>query len=337
MESNEQHYPLVTIGVTTYNNESVSFGREEAVRRGLDSLTSQDWPNLKIIIQDDCSNDSTIRILEEYSAKYSYVTIYRNKKNIGVIKNIETLLEKVDGEYFLWSCVDDYYCSDYISSCVKKLINFPEKIACQSYILMKNPESEVIFSYKEINIPSTLTENTKLKKLCLQPCYSDDCSALNPFIHGVQKVVHAKIIYNHSYLLYFEEIIPLLFVWMGGVCVVEKVLFENCAKKGFRERYPTSTFVKNQKNYLFLVCNMLKVLFLFIKLKLNGALKIKWGYLINTSFCLFGHFIRSYLLNSFFYKMKSFFFSILIDNFPLLIEYYRKIKNCNKRSSRCKK
>jgi glycosyltransferase involved in cell wall biosynthesis len=55
--SDEQ--PLVTIGIPVYNGE-------EYIRSALDSLLSQQYKNIKIIISDNASTDHTAEICKYY-------------------------------------------------------------------------------------------------------------------------------------------------------------------------------------------------------------------------------------------------------------------------------
>lgn len=323
-----KEFPLISIVIITYNNESVSIGGAESIRRALDSLIHQSWPNIEIIIQDDCSDDNTLNILREYNLKYTNVKLYKNIKNLGVIENFTSILQRVNGEYFLWACVDDYYHQDYIKNCMKRLIDSPEKIACQSYIQMNKLDQTTIFKYhREINIPNISEENKVINKILLprNNSYSGKNFPLNPFIHAVQRTVFARYIYEYPFLLYFEEVIPLLFIWMGGICCVENILFENCAKKVFSEKYSNSSFVKKKKNYLFVAYCMVKVLFVFISLKFRKIIKVKWIYIITTWYRLIPYYCR-YFFNDSWYKIKISMFEIINKCCPKLILFYRKIK-----------
>lgn len=46
------------------------------LREQLDSLLRQTRKADEIVVQDDCSTDSTLDILAEYSRKYPYIKVY---------------------------------------------------------------------------------------------------------------------------------------------------------------------------------------------------------------------------------------------------------------------
>jgi glycosyltransferase involved in cell wall biosynthesis len=44
----------------------------------MDSLIAQDYPNLEIVIVDDCSTDKTQQILDEYADKHDFIKLHVN-------------------------------------------------------------------------------------------------------------------------------------------------------------------------------------------------------------------------------------------------------------------
>ena len=45
--------PLITVGITCFN-------AEDTIARAVTSAFKQNWPNLEIVIVDDCSSDSSM-------------------------------------------------------------------------------------------------------------------------------------------------------------------------------------------------------------------------------------------------------------------------------------
>ena len=66
---------LVSICVATYNGEKY-------IREQLDSLLSQTYQHLEILLQDNCSTDNTFQILTEYAEQYDNIKLFQNKKNL---------------------------------------------------------------------------------------------------------------------------------------------------------------------------------------------------------------------------------------------------------------
>ena len=93
---------MVSIAMTTYNGEK--FLTEQ-----LDSIINQTYKDLEIIICDDCSIDSTSRIVEEYQQKDSRIKFYQNKTNLGFSKNFEKAISLCNGKYIALSDQDDIW------------------------------------------------------------------------------------------------------------------------------------------------------------------------------------------------------------------------------------
>ncbi|MGQ9889999.1 MAG: glycosyltransferase family 2 protein, partial [Aggregatilineales bacterium] len=115
--------PLVNIGLPVYNGG-------ERVRRAIDSLLAQDYPNFELIISDNASTDGTWDILQEYAARDPRIRLYRNARNIGMTRNFNRVYELATGEYFMWAAHDDRWEPGFISTCVQYLLAHPDVAMC---------------------------------------------------------------------------------------------------------------------------------------------------------------------------------------------------------------
>lgn len=92
----------IDVLLATYNGEKY-------VKEQIESILNQTYRNIRIIISDDCSTDNTVKILEEYKEKDKRIELYTQKENLGVVKNIEFLLKKVENELYMLSDQDDVW------------------------------------------------------------------------------------------------------------------------------------------------------------------------------------------------------------------------------------
>ncbi len=111
--------PLVSIGMFLYNE-----GR--FVRDALTALLEQDYPNLEIIISDNCSTDDSAAICSELTTGDARVRLIRQETNIGAIANSILVLEQATGQYFMWASGHDLWSKNLITECVKALERRPE-------------------------------------------------------------------------------------------------------------------------------------------------------------------------------------------------------------------
>lgn len=99
MEQNKQH-PKVSYLIPSYNHEMY-------IKKAIDSVLEQTYPNIELIVCDDCSTDNSDAFLKDYAAQKGFLYI-RNEQNIGVAKTLNKLVEMATGEYFASIASDDW-------------------------------------------------------------------------------------------------------------------------------------------------------------------------------------------------------------------------------------
>lgn len=101
-------------------NEKVSvvvsvFNEEETIEDLLSSLFSLNYPNIEIIIVDDCSTDSTLKkiySLENKYEKWSQLKVIEKSKNEGKATALNIALKSLTGDYMLVLDADAYLNQD---------------------------------------------------------------------------------------------------------------------------------------------------------------------------------------------------------------------------------
>lgn len=134
----------IQILMSTYNGESY-------LREQLDSfLELEKFDEIKVLIRDDGSNDTTLEILEEYHNKYGFEVI--KGKNLGVNESMKILFENADMncDFFSISDQDDIWIRDKF----KKALDLLEK-ENQKVPLLFSSCSEIV-SEKLEHIGSTI-------------------------------------------------------------------------------------------------------------------------------------------------------------------------------------
>ena len=104
----------VDILLATYNGE-------EYLREQIDSILNQTHTEFRLLISDDGSKDSTRKILEEYKNKDSRIEVFLQENNLGVVKNFEFLLGKVEAKYYMFSDQDDIWKETKIEKSLNKI------------------------------------------------------------------------------------------------------------------------------------------------------------------------------------------------------------------------
>jgi glycosyltransferase involved in cell wall biosynthesis len=125
--------PLVTIGIPVYN-------AEKYLQQALNSVISQEYLNLEIIICDNASTDTTQSICQDFIKLDDRIRYHRHSYNIGTIANFNYVLDIANGEFFTWLAHDDFFAQTYISKCVDRLMSQPQLIGCCSEIEFINED-----------------------------------------------------------------------------------------------------------------------------------------------------------------------------------------------------
>lgn len=114
MENNP--LPLVTIGIPTYNGS-------KRLPRPIQSIWAQNYPNLEIIISDNCSTDGTKELVENIGKEHPQIKYVGQEKNIGQVPNFYFVKQAATGKYFMWLSDDDFLEPGFLL----KAVDFMEK------------------------------------------------------------------------------------------------------------------------------------------------------------------------------------------------------------------
>jgi glycosyltransferase involved in cell wall biosynthesis len=115
--------PLVSIGVPVYNGMPYLCG-------ALDSLLTQDEPDIEVVISDNASDDGTEEYCRALVSRDSRVRYFRNNINVGAASNFQSVLSLSSAPLFAWAAHDDVYRSDFISKCRAVLQARPDSVLC---------------------------------------------------------------------------------------------------------------------------------------------------------------------------------------------------------------
>jgi len=93
-------FDLISVIVTNYNHAKYLDQRME-------SLLNQTYPNLEIIVIDNCSTDNSLEVLAKYKNR-PQVKIVALEKNGGFVNSCNLGVSMSRGEFFIFAEADDY-------------------------------------------------------------------------------------------------------------------------------------------------------------------------------------------------------------------------------------
>ena len=167
----------VDILLATYNGEKY-------LAEQLDSILNQTYKNFNLIISDDNSKDSTVKILEEYEKKDDRITVFKQEKNLGVIANFEFLLSKVESDYFMFSDQDDIWNENKIEVSLNRLQETDSDVVFTDLMVVDDKLNTLYNSYWELK---------GLKNKILK-YNSFDALYLNNYVTGCTMIMKKEVI-----------------------------------------------------------------------------------------------------------------------------------------------
>ena len=146
--------PLVSIVITSYN-------RANYIENAIESALAQDYPNLEIIISDNCSTDNTYNVINKYLSD-PRISYYKNQSNIGMIPNFKIATEeRARGKYITYISSDDYLINNHFVTQAINIINTYEKV----YLV--SGRFQILFednSIRDVNTSHIYKEEFKIGK-----------------------------------------------------------------------------------------------------------------------------------------------------------------------------
>lgn len=104
--------PLVSVVIPTYNYAHY-------LPEAIDSIVSQTYKNLEILVIDDGSTDNTKAVMEKYKQKVRY--LYKQNGGLSSARNYG--LTKITGDYVLFVDADNKIRPSYIAKALKLLVS----------------------------------------------------------------------------------------------------------------------------------------------------------------------------------------------------------------------
>lgn len=115
---------ILTIAIPTYN-------RMHFLKRAIDAILLQYDDRVEILVSDNCSEDDSYKLMDNYQSKYPFIQYIRNSSNIGADGNFLQCLKKANGKYVWLLGSDDVITEDSISF----ILGYIEKYDCPLFFM----------------------------------------------------------------------------------------------------------------------------------------------------------------------------------------------------------
>ena len=130
------------------------YNRIAYLSKSLSQIEKQEYPDIEVVVSDDCSDDDTEQVIRELQKNYKYPLIYkRNEKNLGYDRNYRQCIELASGDYCILIGNDD---TIYQPNSISFLVNF----------LIREGYPELGFSnFVEDNNPDVVVERAQVTQV----------------------------------------------------------------------------------------------------------------------------------------------------------------------------
>jgi glycosyltransferase involved in cell wall biosynthesis len=130
--------PLVSVGIPCYN-------QQQYIAEALESVLTQNYGNLRIVVSDDASQDATSNIVRDFAARHpDKIVAQFHRTNLGVTENARSMAALIEGDYVCWLAGDDIF--------------LPGKIVKQVFAMEANPAA--VMCYHDMEVFEDRTKKT---------------------------------------------------------------------------------------------------------------------------------------------------------------------------------
>jgi len=112
----QDNLPLVSVVIVSYHSA-------DTITETLDSIYDQTYPNIELVVSDDCSSDDTVAVAQQWAQthaeRFHNCIIHKNPENLGVPGNLNAGILLSHGYYIKDLAADDLLLPDAIEQYVR--------------------------------------------------------------------------------------------------------------------------------------------------------------------------------------------------------------------------
>jgi glycosyltransferase involved in cell wall biosynthesis len=127
--------PALSVGLAVRNGRGT-------FERCIESVLSQDFADLELVVSDNASDDGTVEAVEGYARMDPRVRLRANPVNVGIQENMNRVLAAARGTYFRWISADDWLEPGCLSACVGALERRPDAVGVTSGFTIHSPAGD---------------------------------------------------------------------------------------------------------------------------------------------------------------------------------------------------
>ena len=139
-----------------------NYNWEKYLPKCLKSVCEQYQKDIEIIVIDDCSSDSSCKILRKFKKRYNFITVIYLKKNSGVSNCRNIGIKYSKGEYLYFIDSDDELTKRSIKNILYQLYKYSEKeLFILNYFKAEKEKKYIFIQNENFNLKKIKSHNNK--------------------------------------------------------------------------------------------------------------------------------------------------------------------------------
>lgn len=199
----ETDKPLISIVMAVYE-PNLQWFREQ-----LDSLEAQTYPNLELLVIDDCSPTVPFETVQQYIAEsirsFPY-QVQRNEKNLGSNGTFEKLTQQARGKYIAYCDQDDVWLPEKLEILQKTIEQTGAKLVCSDMYIIDGQGKQAANSITKVRRHHVFHSGDNLAEGLLFRNFVTGCTILMPTEIARQAIPFCPYMVHDHYLALYAAL-----------------------------------------------------------------------------------------------------------------------------------
>lgn len=225
--------PKVSILIPAWNAESV-------IHTTLDSLLCQTWDHMEVIIVDDCSTDTTVEIVREYSKRDDRIQLMLSESKAGPYAARNHALKMASGDFVIVNDMAEWSHPEKIERQVQHLLDNPSVIANTSRHVWSNEDLQ-IFRWRNTScyIATNMTSLMFRREPVMKTIGYWDCVQFGADAEFIQRL---KKVFGNDAVVDLPELLSFLIKYDGSRLEKETTGYYEDLKDARKEYYESYSY-----------------------------------------------------------------------------------------------
>lgn len=199
----ETDKPLISIVMAVYE-PNLQWFKEQ-----LESLEAQSYPNLELLVIDDCSPTVPFEIIKQYVSEcirsFPY-QIDRNEKNLGSNLTFEKLTRLATGKYIAYCDQDDVWLPEKLSVLEEKIEQTSAKLVCSDMYVIDGQGKQTADSITKVRRHHVFQSGEHLSEGLLFRNFVTGCTMMMPTDLAKQAIPFCPYMVHDHYLALYASL-----------------------------------------------------------------------------------------------------------------------------------